>query len=465
MAFSENELDSIRSLVIDCLMKTNLDTAIKLWFNDIKLISLDVKEAVFLTPSNAKRDVIINHYSDKLSNCLEQILGFETEIIILSNEDGEKDLSSTLAKALENNNGSNAQNSQSTNDKPVLLSSNFEYTFDNFVIGSSNNISYAAAKAVSERKFDDSDVSLNIYNPLFIYGPSGVGKTHLLYAISNQILKNHPDKKITFVKCEEFINQLNDAILKKTTSKFREKYRSVDVLLIDDIQFASGRAALQEEIFNTFNAIYDDKKQIILTSDRPPHEIKTLEDRLITRFMSGFITDIQLPDFDLRVAILKQKAEQNKLSLSDDILNFLAENVSSSIRHLEGVIKKIGAVQLLEGGNISLDRVKNSIKEFIPVRSSDTKRIDDIIMIVSKRYNVSRDDLVSSKRNKEIAIPRHICIYIAKNTTSLNHMQIAKAFNRDRTTAISSEEYVKNEMEKDPSFAITVREIIREVNQ
>lgn len=462
MAFSENELDSIRSLVIENLMKTNLDTAIRLWFTDIKLISLDSKEAVFLTPSNTKRDVIINHYSEKLSSCLEQILGFEPEIIILSNENGEKDLTSTLVKDYENKSNNAGQPS---NEKPAQVGSNFEYTFDNFVVGSSNNFAYAAAKAVSQRNFDDSDKALHIYNPLFIYGPSGVGKTHLLYAISNQILKNHPEKKITFVKCEEFINQLNDAVLKHTTSKFREKYRGVDVLLIDDIQFAGGRPALQEEIFNTFNAIYDDKKQIILTSDRPPHEIKTLEDRLITRFMSGFITDIQLPDFDLRVAILKQKAEQNNLFLSDDILNFLADNVSSSIRHLEGVIKKIGAVQLLEGGDISLERVKNSIKEFIPVKTSDTKRIDDIIMIVSKRYNVTRDDLVSSKRNKEIAIPRHICIYVAKNTTSLNHMQIAKAFNRDRTTAISSEEFVKNEMEKDPSFAITIREIMREINQ
>ena len=463
MAFSEIDLDNIRSMIIDSLMKTNLDTAVRLWFNDIKLISLDMNEAIFLTPSNTKRDVIIKHFSEKLSITLEQILGFEPEIIILSNENGEKDLSSTLAEALRNGEGGKV--SSPNPEKNSASDFNSEFTFDNFIIGSSNSLAYGAAKAVSQRRFDESDASLQIYNPLFIYGPSGVGKTHLLYAISNQILKNHPDKKIIYVKCEEFINQLIDAMQKKTTLKFKEKYRSADVFLIDDIQFAGGKEKLQEEIFNTFNAIYEDKKQIILTSDRPPHEIKTLEERLITRFMSGSIIDIQLPNYELRVAILKQKAEQNNLFLSDEILNFLAENVSSSIRHLEGVVKKLGAIQLLEGGDISLERVKNSVKEFVPVKTPDSKRVDDIIMTVSKRYNVTREDLISSKRNREIAIPRHICIYVIKNVTSLNHLQIAKIFNRDRTTAISSEEFVKAEMESDPSFAITVREIIREITQ
>jgi chromosomal replication initiator protein len=392
---------------------------------------------------------------------LGEILGFEPEIIICSSEHGEVDLSNknqiAPAKTRETDERAPSDEKRTLNDFKA------QYTFDNFIIGSSNKFAYAAAEAVAKKNFDEPDL-LNTYNPLFIYGPSGVGKTHLLYAITNQISKNYPDKKIIYVKGEEFMNQLIDSLNKKTMIQFKEKYRKIDVLLIDDVQFVAGKVSVQEEIFNTFNAIYEDKKQIILTSDRPPHEMKQLEDRLRTRFMSGLIADIQLPDFDLRVAILKQKSTQNNIILSNEVLNFLAENVTSSIRQLEGVIKKIGAVQLLEGGEMSLERVKNSIKEFIPVKTSDSKRIDDIIMTVSKKFNVSKDDLVSSKRNKEIAIPRHICIYVAKNITSLNHSQIAKAFNRDRTTAISSEEFVRTEMEKDTDFAITVKEIIRELN-
>ena len=202
---------------------------------------------------------------------------------------------------------------------------------------------------------------------------------------------------------------------------------------------------------------------MIFTSDRPPHEMKSLEDRLRTRFMAGLIVDIQLPDYDLRCAILKQKATVNHLNITNDIINFLAENVTSSIRQLEGVIKKLGAIQLLEGGDISLERVKNSVNEFVPKKDSDQKKMDDIILAVSKKFNISRDDILSTKRNKEIAIPRHICVYIARQTTQLSQSQIGKFINRDRTTVISSETYVKETMETDSSFAFEVNSLIREI--
>jgi chromosomal replication initiator protein len=316
--------------------------------------------------------------------------------------------------------------------------------------------------AVADKDYNDN--SFNLYNPLFIYGPSGVGKTHLLYAITNKISKKYPDKKITYVKGEEFTNQMVDALQKKNATQFREKYRNVDVLLIDDIQFVAGKISTQEELFNTFNAIYEAHKQIILTSDRPPEEIKTLEDRLKTRFMSGLMADVSLPDFELRVAILQQKALQSHLNLTYDILRFLAENVTSSIRQLEGVIKKLGAIALLEGGALDIERVKNSIKEFISVREDDGKRMDEIILAVSKKYDISRDDILSSKRNKEIAMARHICVYIARTITTLSQAQIGKALNRDRTTVISSEAVIKEEMESNNEFAMEVRELIRQIS-
>ena len=213
----------------------------------------------------------------------------------------------------------------------------------------------------------------------------------------------------------------------------------------------------------SIHSTHEDNKQIILTSDRSPNEMKTLEDRLRTRFMSGIICDIQLPDFDLRLAILQQKAKQNNLFLAPDVLKFLAENITTSIRQLEGVIKKLGAIQLLEGGELDIERVKNAIKEFIPLKESDTQKMDNIIFAVSKKFGVTREDILSSKRNKEVAIARHVCVYIARTTTSLSQAQVGKALNRDRTTVISSENFVKEEMEKDSSFAMEVKDAIREV--
>jgi chromosomal replication initiator protein len=454
------DLETIWSYVLEILKSNHTDTVIKLWFSDLKMISMTPDEVVFTTPTNIKRDIITKQFSEELGGALFQIMGFKPEVIINSREGGEADLSRENIEKFKR-----IEKGEETDGSKVSIPENYklEYTFDNFVVGSSNKFAHATALAVAEKDYDTVDTQ-NLYNPLFIYGPSGVGKTHLLYAITNDISKRYPTKKIIYVKGEEFTNQLIDAIQKKTTIQFREKYRRADVLLIDDIQFVAGRISTQEELFNTFNAIYEDYKQIILTSDRPPKEIKTLEERLQTRFMSGIMADVSLPDFDLRVAILKQKAKQSNLLLNSDILNFLAENVTSSIRQLEGVIKKLGAISLLEGGSLDLERVKNSVRDFVSTKENDGKRMDEIILAVSKKYDISRDDILSSKRNKEIAMARHICVYIARTMTTLSQSQIGKALNRDRTTVISSEGVVKEEIEKNSEFAMEVREIIRTIN-
>ena len=454
------DLDTIWGYLLEALKSNHTDTVINLWFSDLKMISLTPYEVVFTTPTNIKRDIIAKQFSEELGGALYSIVGFKPEIVIHSRENGEADLSRESIERFKKQ-----EKGENTDGLKVTVPDNFklEYTFDNFVVGSSNKFAHATALAVADKDYDMVDTS-NLYNPLFIYGPSGVGKTHLLYAITNKISKKYPTKKIIYVKGEEFTNQLIDAIQKKTTLQFRDKYRRADVLLIDDIQFVAGRISTQEELFNTFNAIYEDYKQIILTSDRPPKEIKTLEERLQTRFMSGVMADVSLPDFDLRVAILKQKAKQSNLLLSSDILNFLAENVTSSIRQLEGVIKKLGAISLLEGGALDIERVKAAVKDFISTRENDGKRMDEIILAVSKKYDISRDDILSSKRNKEIAMARHICVYIARTMTTLSQSQIGKALNRDRTTVISSEGVIKEEIERNSDFAMEVRELIRSIS-
>ena len=457
------DLESIRSMLIEMLLKEISPTAINLWFGDLKLASLDENEAIFVSPSDIKKKTIQQRFAITMADKLNEILGFEPSVVIYSSEHGEVELSSKKLETFEKiEKGDILPSPALSNEFDALHNYRSEYTFENFVVGSSNRFANSAAIAVANQSFDD--FSKKEFNPLFIYGPSGVGKTHLLYAIVNRIIKNNPTKKIVYVKGEEFANQLFTAIQKRNTNEFKEKYRNADVLLIDDIHFVAGKPALQEEFFNNFNAIYDENKQMIFTSDRPPHEMKSLEDRLRTRFMAGLIVDIQLPDYDLRCALLKQKATVNHLNITNDIINFLAENVTSSIRQLEGVIKKLGAIQLLEGGEISLERVKNSVNEFVPKKDSDQKKMDDIILAVSKKFNISRDDILSTKRNKEIAIPRHICVYIARQTTQLSQSQIGKFINRDRTTVISSETYVKETMETDSSFAFEVNSLIREIS-
>ena len=458
-----NNLDSIWEYMLVLLGKDRPDTAVNLWFSDMKLISLTKDEAVFSTTTDIKRDIILNNFRDEIAQDIAQIVGFTPRVLIYSSEHKEVDLSRQSVELFQKI----EKGDVTPEDEDIVMPPDYksDFTFDNFIVGASNKFAYAVATAVANKDYNDPQViSSNLYNPLFIYGPSGVGKTHLLYAITNSISKRFPEKKIIYVKGEEFTNQLIDAIQKKTTSQFRDKYRKVDVLLIDDIHFVAGRISTQEELFNTFNAVYEDHKQIILTSDRPPNEIKTLEERLRTRFLSGLLADISLPDYDLRLAILKQKSQQFNLSLSSQSLAYLAENIGSSIRQLEGVIKKLGALQLLEDVSLDFERVRASVKEFIQPKGSDEEKMGEIIAAVSQKYNISKEDILSDKRKKEIAMARHICVYLARSLTSLSQAQIGKALNRDRTTIVSSESVVKQEMDENTDFAYEINELSRQLS-
>ena len=331
------------------------------------------------------------------------------------------------------------------------------YTFENFVVGSSNKFAHAAAMAVADKPFS------NIYNPLFIYGNSGVGKTHLMVAIKNSVEQNFPDKKILFIRGEQFVNELVQAIRSQTTDIFRDRFRTVDVLLIDDIHFIAGKEQAQEEFFNTFNSLYPEK-QIVVTSDRPPKEIKTLEERIRSRFESGILADMSPPDFETRVGILKNKSDQLNLNLSDDILFFIAEQIKSNIRQLEGIIKKLQAYTNLHSNNITLPLVQSYIRDIISEELPDPVTVEKIVEEVSRTYNVSVDDIFSKKKSADIAYARQVSIYIVNKLIKMSSIEIGKKFGKDHTTILYTIDKINGILKENKFERSIVEDIIKNVN-
>ncbi len=333
---------------------------------------------------------------------------------------------------------------------------NFEYTFDNFIVGSSNKFAHAACTAVA------ASPAMN-YNPLFIYGPSGLGKTHLLYAVTNEIKRRKPQAKIIYIKGEDFTTQFIEALASQMTAEFRNKYRSCDVLLIDDIQFIAGKTSTQEEFFHTFNALYEEHKQIILTSDRPPRDMKTLEDRLKTRFEWGLLADIQPPDLELRVAIIKKKAEQVGVKMPEEVLTYLAENLRSNIRQIEGAMKKLGAIYFLSGQEITMEVARGCIADLLGGEEPVSVTVDKIFATVYKKYGITKEDLIGKNRSREIAQARHVTIYLIRKITEMSLPNIGKLFNRDHTTALASCEAIEKKLKTDAMLTLDINEMTKEV--
>ncbi len=335
---------------------------------------------------------------------------------------------------------------------------NYEYTFDNFIVGSSNKFAHAAAVAVASRPALD-------YNPLFIYGQSGLGKTHLLYAITNELTAKKPDVKIIYTKGDEFTNQLVESLKDQKMDRFRAKFRSCDVLLIDDIQFIAGKSSTQEEFFHTFNALYEEHKQIILTSDRPPSDIKTLEYRLKTRFEWGLIADIQPPEFELRLAITRKKAEQAGVKIPDEVCVFLAENLRTNFRQVEGSIRKLRALSFLHGEEISMEMARSCINELLGGAEPVSVTVDKIFATVYKKYGIPKEEIAGQRRTKEVVMARHITAYLIRTITEMSLPNIGKILNRDYTTVIASIEVIERRLRTDQIFNVELEELIKEVNE
>ncbi len=429
-------------------------STIDLWFKDIKLISFKNDVIKMTINSPFKYDIIRKKYLARIEKDFSTLLGFEVTVDLDCDErmpEEKKEEAPAPAPApavrkedLVNNWGS------------TMPAYNFEYTFDNFIVGNSNKFAHAACTAVAANPARN-------YNPLFIYGPSGLGKTHLLYAITNEVQKKKPDVNIIYIKGEDFTNQFIEALSASMISEFRNKYRSCDMLLIDDIQFIEGKVSTQEEFFHTFNNLYEDHKQIILTSDRPPRDMKTLEDRLKTRFEWGLIADIQPPDLELRIAIIKKKAEQVGITLTEEVLTFLAENLRSNIRQIEGAIKKLGAKVFLSGQVITMEIARSCIIELLGGEEPVTVTVDKIYTAIYRKYGITKEELESSRRTREIAMARHICIYLIHSITDMSLKSIGKLLNRDHSTIISSCDIVEKKMITDPIMRLDIEQMTEEV--
>ncbi len=484
------------------LKKEFTEMKINSWFANVQIVEIESEYAVLMTPTSATLDFVRNE-TRILERVLHKVLGEFKIIYIYSldkdaknlrqiKEDIEYDLQNSEYDGLDvyqrpsprtkeaepvkenisniaagdevNFFSTDAKEKQAENERSIYspqinfkTTINNDYTFDNYIVGSSNRFVYNACYAVATNPS-------TAWNPLFVYGPSGLGKTHLLYAITNELLTNDPSLKIIYVKGEEFTNQLIESIrIKDGPIIFRNKYRSVDVLLIDDIQFIAGKESVQEEFFHTFNALYESHKQIILTSDKPPRDIKTLQDRLQNRFEMGLIADIQPPDYELRSAIIRSKAESYGISIPDDVVNLLAETLSRNIRQIEGSLKKLAAKSALYGVPITYDMAKRTISDMMNIDASPQVITDKILKIVAKRMNIDENEIKSKSKRKEVATARHIVIYFVKKCTSYSYKQIGSIFGRDHSTIINSVDVVENRIKSEPLFEREIAEIENEI--
>jgi len=393
------------------------------WFNGVECASLDDEKAVLSVPDKFYGEWLKDHYQEIIRDAFHKAANIKPAIEYqLSTTQAPPKPSAPAAQPAKPSQANKNDPSFTAKDvdKNDMLRCNIGYTFDEFVVGSSNRFAHAASVAISESP-------AKTYNPFFIYGPSGLGKTHLLQAIAHKIKNRFPEKKVYYTSSEAFTNLLINAIHQRKTPEFRKKFRSLDVLIIDDIHFIAGKESTQEEFFHTFNTLYDAKKQIVLSSDRSPKEIASLEMRLISRFEWGLITDIQLPDFETRVAILKKKLEKENVEVSNDVLFYIAEHIKTNIRELEGALIRVCAYGTLTERPITLSVVENILHT--SVYEEERKiTIDTIQQYVADEYNLKVSDLRSKNRSKTIAYPRHIAMYLARKHTPHSLPEIGASF-------------------------------------
>ncbi len=450
-----DDLSAIWETVRASFLNQYASAVVELWFGDMKVSSYENNVITLSTPSEFKYKTVREKFMDTLREGFAAQLGFEVEINVTFTG------TPSSPEQIVNQIKSDPISEQTVTDErrpSGILPPNykFEYTFENFIVGNSNKFAHAACLAVATRPASD-------YNPLFIYGPSGLGKTHLMSAIVNEIKKKQPNVRVLYIKGDDFTNQMIESLAKQEMHKFHERYRNCDILLIDDIQFIAGKNATQEEFFHTFNTLYEERKQIILTSDRPPKDIPTLEDRLKTRFEWGLLADIQPPDLELRIAIIKKKAEQVSIDIPDEVLTFLAENLRSNIRQIEGAIKKLSALSFLSGQKISMDLAKSCLSELLGGAEPVNVTIEKIFGAVQQKFNVTKVELIGKKRTKEIASARHVAIFLIREITDMSFPSIAKIFDRDYATIHASFEQIDRKYTSDSMFKIEVDNLIKDV--
>lgn len=402
------------------------------WFKDMELVSFDDNKVV-IALSDFKRKIVESRFMDKLESSFKNVIGFDIQIILVDVEKAVPVKAEETEDALTD-----------------------EDTFDSFIVGASNKFAYAAANAVANDPGGK-------YNPLFIHGNSGLGKTHLLNAIAHQVKLTHPEANIVYTRGESFTNELVKYIGQKSTEAFHDKYRNADILLVDDVQFIAGKDSTQEEFFHTFNALYQAGNQIVLTSDRPPKEIALLEDRLRNRFEWGLMADIQSPDLETRMAIIKRKAEVLNFDLPDDIVQYIAEKLKNNIRQLEGAVKKMQAFVTMQGMPVNIMTAQTAIKDIIVDNSPTPVTINKIVSEVARTYGADSADIYSKKQNAQTTEMRQMAMYIVREMTGLSTKLIGREFNRDHSTVVYSLDKFTKRYHEDSKLRSVVDNIIKNI--
>ncbi len=436
------------SIIRSKLSKPSYDT----WLKTTEAISLDENQIIIQVPNEFSREWLENRYVELIKDTLFQLTNKEYDIYFVTPQtkdnfaDSYQYQQTFLKKHPE----------EQVTSNPVT-SLNPKYTFETFVVGNSNRFAHAASLAVAE-------APAKAYNPLFIYGDVGLGKTHLMQAIGHYILRHSPQSNVVYVSSETFTNELINAIRDDKTTDFRNKYRTIDILLVDDIQFVAGKERTQEEFFHTFNALHEANKQIILSSDRPPKEIPTLEDRLRSRFEWGLITDIQKPDYETRMAILRKKANLENLQVPDEVIAYIANHIQSNIRELEGALIRVVAYSSLTNKMITEELARDALKDILPStkeREVTTRMIQET---VTDYYSLKIKDMTSKTRTQTVAFPRQIAMYLCRELTNASLPQIGEEFGgRDHTTVIHACNKISEKIEQDSSFKNTVEKLIEKI--
>ena len=432
----ENTLKGIKGTIANASYQT--------WFQDTSMIHLDNETAVIKADTQFQRDWLEKNYSGLIQEQLFEVMGEKPEIRIVTEEE------ETQAKLPEK--------TAPEPEVPVNNQLNVNNTFETFVIGNGNRFSHAASLAVAE-------APAKAYNPLFIYGGVGLGKTHLMHAIGHYVLEHRPNAKVAYLSSEKFTNEFINSIRDNKTEEFRNRYRNVDVLLIDDIQFLAGKESTQEEFFHTFNALHEDNKQIVISSDRTPKEIPTLEDRLRSRFEWGLITDITPPDLETRIAILRKKCEEEKVEIPNEAMIYIANHIHTNIRELEGALTRVAAYSKLVNQPLTPEMVSEALKDLVTQSKSKKITITDIQEAVASFYDIQIESFASKKRTKSIAFPRQIAMYLARELTDYSLPKIGEVFGgRDHSTVIHAHEKISKMITEDERFKQELEEVENRIN-
>lgn len=446
-----SSLSDIYNLVVENYVREyNISASAKeLWLDALEPISMEGNVVTLATDTDFKRNTINSIYLEKLEEQFTVVLGNPIKVDIIIKDD----IPTTETKF------NDIRNSRELTNKidNIVHDNKVTYTFDNFIVGPSNNLAYAAAKAVSQKQHEK-------YNPLFIYGDSGLGKTHLLSAIQNEMTKNYPGINIIYISAETFTNEFLHSITANKTELFDEKYRNADALLIDDIQFIAGKEQTEEKFFHIFNELYKLNKAIVLTSDRPAKEIKSISDRLKTRFSSGLAADVRAPEYETRLAIIQRKADLLNFKIPDDVVDFIATKLKSNIRQIEGVVTKMNALYMVSQIKPTIVVAQNVIKDIVSDHQPIPITVDKIISEAAKIYNVDPDEIRSPKRNSPVSSARKVAIYVIQEITGLPYETIGKEFSgRDHSTVVYAIKNVKEMMAKDSNFRSVIEDLIKNI--